>query len=210
MSNVFAPLAVIIPLYDDTSYLPYGNYITINGKKYPLRHAFTLELPLGPCRIEVHASNNEVYEANIVAQEWQLNKVILAVNGAGNIIHAAFDVEDLSADNLRGFYKIKCNDATENRKKCEDWRTEQELLAESDDDYEPVDAPTPSTPASRTNTRSGWDWFLLIICFFFGFLGVHRFICGKTYSGFVWLFTAGLFGIGWLVDLYLIWTDKFD
>ncbi|ATH07348.1 hypothetical protein BIY24_05175 [Halobacteriovorax marinus] len=39
---------------------------------------------------------------------------------------------------------------------------------------------------------------------FFGFLGVHRFYYGKQISGTIWLFTGGLFGIGWIVDFFLI------
>ncbi|MAD08248.1 MAG: hypothetical protein CMP86_12630 [Gammaproteobacteria bacterium] len=38
----------------------------------------------------------------------------------------------------------------------------------------------------------------------FGFLGAHRFYFGRPVSGTVYLFTFGLFGIGWLVDLFLM------
>ncbi len=37
-----------------------------------------------------------------------------------------------------------------------------------------------------------------------GFLGLHRFYVGRPVSGAVWLFTGGLFGIGWIVDFFLI------
>ena len=38
----------------------------------------------------------------------------------------------------------------------------------------------------------------------FWFLGAHRFYFGRPVSGTVYLFTFGLLGIGWLVDLFLM------
>jgi len=42
------------------------------------------------------------------------------------------------------------------------------------------------------------------ILWIFGFTGSHRFYYGKPLSGTIYFFTLGLFGIGWLVDLFLI------
>lgn len=42
------------------------------------------------------------------------------------------------------------------------------------------------------------------ILWIFGFTGSHRFYYGKPVSGTIWLFTLGLFFIGWLIDLFLI------
>jgi hypothetical protein len=39
---------------------------------------------------------------------------------------------------------------------------------------------------------------------FFGLFGVHRFYVNHPGSGLLFMFTGGLFGIGWLVDLCLI------
>lgn len=50
----------------------------------------------------------------------------------------------------------------------------------------------------------------LILCILLGYLGVHRFYVGKNKSGVLYLLTGGLFGIGWIVDIILICTDKFN
>ena len=40
-----------------------------------------------------------------------------------------------------------------------------------------------------------------LAAFFLGLFGVHRFMQKKYVTGFIWLFTFGLFGIGWFVDV---------
>ena len=54
----------------------------------------------------------------------------------------------------------------------------------------------------------------LLLCIFFGYLGAHKFYVGKTGMGLLYLFTLGLFGIGWLIDIILIaigsFRDEFD
>ncbi len=37
-----------------------------------------------------------------------------------------------------------------------------------------------------------------------GFTGSHRFYYGRPITGTLWLFTGGLFLIGWIVDLFLM------
>jgi TM2 domain-containing membrane protein YozV len=44
-------------------------------------------------------------------------------------------------------------------------------------------------------------WILLT---FLGMFGVHRFYLGKWISGLVWFVTVGLFGFGWLYDLWTL------
>ena len=52
-----------------------------------------------------------------------------------------------------------------------------------------------------TQTHSKAIGYVLWI---FGFTGSHRFYYGKPVSGTIWFFTAGLFLIGWIIDLVLI------
>lgn len=54
---------------------------------------------------------------------------------------------------------------------------------------------------ATANTHSKLIGYLFWI---FGFTGSHRFYYGKQLSGLLWLFTLGLLGIGWLIDLFLI------
>ena len=46
--------------------------------------------------------------------------------------------------------------------------------------------------------------YLLWSLWFFGFAGIHRFYLGKPISGLIWFLTWGLFGMGQIVDLFLI------
>lgn len=71
----------------------------------------------------------------------------------------------------------------------------------------------PQQPAYDTGFRPRVSLYnrlvALLLCIFVGGLGVHRFYVGKVGTGLLWLFTAGCFGIGTLVDLIMICTGDF-
>ena len=46
----------------------------------------------------------------------------------------------------------------------------------------------------------------IVITFFLGGLGVHRFMAGKIGTDIIWLLTGGCFGIGWLIDFIKVCT----
>ncbi len=54
---------------------------------------------------------------------------------------------------------------------------------------------------NEAKTHSKTIGYLLWII---GFTGAHRFYFGKPISGTIWFFTAGLLGVGWLIDVFLI------
>lgn len=47
-------------------------------------------------------------------------------------------------------------------------------------------------------------WVAFLLCFFLGGLGVHKFYEGNIVMGVIYLLTGGLFGIGWLIDIFVI------
>lgn len=51
-------------------------------------------------------------------------------------------------------------------------------------------------------------WVALLLCFFFGAFGVHRFYEGKIGTGILYLLTLGLFGFGVLIDFFKILFRK--
>ena len=62
---------------------------------------------------------------------------------------------------------------------------------------------------TNTNINAGYviagkpknKWIAVLLCLFLGLWGGHKFYEGKVGMGILYIFTAGLFGIGLIVDL---------
>lgn len=44
-------------------------------------------------------------------------------------------------------------------------------------------------------------WVALLLCIFFGIIGAHKFYEGKIGMGVLYIFTVGLFCVGWIMDI---------
>lgn len=56
------------------------------------------------------------------------------------------------------------------------------------------------------NGRPKNKWVAFFLCLIGGMFGLHKFYEGKIIMGILYLFTAGLFFVGWLIDLFVILT----
>lgn len=61
-----------------------------------------------------------------------------------------------------------------------------------------------NTNANVVGRRLCNKWVSLCLCIFLGYFGAHKFYEGKGGMGIVYIFTAGLFGIGWFIDIFSI------
>lgn len=66
-------------------------------------------------------------------------------------------------------------------------------------------------PEVRMAVSSKGKMNMIILCClgFIGLGGIHRFYAGRILTGLLWLCTGGLFGIGTIIDLIIIGTDRF-
>lgn len=47
-------------------------------------------------------------------------------------------------------------------------------------------------------------WVALILCIFFGWIGAHKFYEGKKGMCILYMLTLGLFGFGWIADIFIL------
>ena len=55
--------------------------------------------------------------------------------------------------------------------------------------------------AATRGARARSKWTAFFLCLLLGYIGAHKFYEGKTVMGIVYLFTFGLCGIGWFIDI---------
>ena len=65
---------------------------------------------------------------------------------------------------------------------------------------------TPNTVDVKMENRGKEKnkWVAFVLCLFLGLVGAHKFYEGKILMGVVYIFTAGLFLVGWIIDLIAI------
>lgn len=88
----------------------------------------------------------------------------------------------------------------------------EELKYQNAQGYQPPITITNVNQNVNTNTtvvrgvagRAINKWVAFFLCFFFGIFGAHKFYEGRTGMGLLYLFTAGLCGIGWVIDMIVI------
>lgn len=101
-------------------------------------------------------------------------------------------------DGIKRTYCINCGKEVGNALRCPFCGTRTENHADR------VNSPVTSADQSPKN-----KWIAFLLCFFLGGIGAHRFYAGKIGTGILYLFTAGCFGIGTLIDLILILCGTF-
>lgn len=189
MANGFCPMLIVVKgETKDSGFLPAGNYVEINGKKCPLGHCFNLEMPVGPCKTEVHSPPpNTIHRASTEVKEGQLYRLNLTVDASRNIIAAEFEVDESGEkDDEGGLYEILCRQSVENREEIAKWRAKQPTAA-------PEQAPgsAPAQP-SETSARSGGKlvgWGLGLLLFFLA--GVIGCCAGKIEMSNLTIYIVG-------------------
>lgn len=62
---------------------------------------------------------------------------------------------------------------------------------------------------NNTSDKKECDkWIAFLLCLFLGGFGAHKFYESKIGLGILYIFTVGLFGIGWVIDIITILCRK--
>ena len=63
---------------------------------------------------------------------------------------------------------------------------------------------TNTVNAAMFGVRVKNKWVAFFLCLFLGYFGAHKFYEGRVGAGILYLFTVGLFGIGWFIDCIVL------
>ena len=70
--------------------------------------------------------------------------------------------------------------------------------------YYPAHPISEPTPVEIVTGKRKNKWVAFLLCFFFGYVGAHKFYEGRIGMGILYCFTAGLFYVGWIRDCVLL------
>ena len=60
---------------------------------------------------------------------------------------------------------------------------------------------------NKLNDKVVYKIIMLLMVIFLGYLGIHKFLEKKIFLGILYIFTGGLFGIGWFIDIVVYASD---
>ncbi len=83
---------------------------------------------------------------------------------------------------------------------CQVEETEQPKIVINNANQNQVGANPSYAPTKRQKDK----WVAFLLCLLLGGLGAHKFYENNMGMGILYLFTGGLFGIGWIIDLILL------
>lgn len=58
--------------------------------------------------------------------------------------------------------------------------------------------------AAMLGVRVKNKWVAFFLCLLLGYFGAHKFYEGRVGAGLLYLFTFGIFGIGWIIDCIVL------
>lgn len=97
-------------------------------------------------------------------------------------------------------FKFKYNTYWKNYCSLVEEKESNEYFGQFNNYVQNVKAINPDGSIPIVGSNSSKDIVMLLVTIFLGMYGVHKFIRGEIGKGFLYLFTAGLFGFGWIVD----------
>ncbi|PKN85613.1 MAG: hypothetical protein CVU46_10610 [Chloroflexi bacterium HGW-Chloroflexi-8] len=91
----------------------------------------------------------------------------------------------------------------------EEIEEKRRVLAENKKTETPViSQPIKKAPSKPVSSKS--RTIALFLCLLLGIFGGHQFYAGRTVLGFIYLFTGGIFLVGWVIDIIKIITGTFN